>query len=336
MSVQIIPFDNELLSQAAALLAARHRCDRAALPLLPKRFEDTAVAGRAIEAVCAKPHAAGFAAMEGEHLLAYLIGDVTVDAQRGRAGWVRSPGCAYDPQAGVDIVRDLYAALGERWTAMGVFSHFVLLSVADEALIQAWFSLSFGIEQVHALLNLSQLGQTSSSLSEIELRQAGPGDEAFLAAMSDVIWREQVKAPVWGAMLPEAVAEVEDGWAELADDHDCTTWLAMAEDGPVGVQVYWPADVDEERMHMPDKTIHLGVAGTRESMRGRGVGTWMTATGLAHAADAGYAICETDWRSTNLFSSRFWPNRGFGPVVYRLVRNIDPRISWATGLSVRQ
>jgi hypothetical protein len=30
----------------------------------------------------------------------------------------------------------------------------------------------------------------------------------------------------------------------------------------------------------------------------------------------------TDWRVTNLLSSRFWPKRGFRPVFLRLYRSI--------------
>jgi ribosomal protein S18 acetylase RimI-like enzyme len=60
----------------------------------------------------------------------------------------------------------------------------------------------------------------------------------------------------------------------------------------------------------------------------KGIGTLLTRTGLAQARASGYRFCETDWRSTNLVSSRFWLKQGFRPVAYRLVRRIDPRIAW--------
>ena len=65
--------------------------------------------------------------------------------------------------------------------------------------------------------------------------------------------------------------------------------------------------------------------------RGQGIGTLLTRHGLAHARAAGYHFCETDWRSTNLLASRFWPHQGFQPIGYRLVRRIDQRIAWADG-----
>jgi hypothetical protein len=158
ISIQITPFSPDLLPQAGALLAARHQRDCAALSLLPARFSDAAVAQKAIAAALQRTHASGFAALAGDSLVAYLIGDLQINEVWGRSGWVRTPGVAYEPGGDVEIVRELYAALGEQWVADGVFCHFVLLPLSDPALLQAWFRLSFGIEQIHALLDLATIG----------------------------------------------------------------------------------------------------------------------------------------------------------------------------------
>lgn len=64
-----------------------------------------------------------------------------------------------------------FAALGARWVDYGVFSHFVFVPVADPGLSQAWFSLSFGIEQVYGLVDLEALNLAPISVSpEIEIR----------------------------------------------------------------------------------------------------------------------------------------------------------------------
>ena len=42
----------------------------------------------------------------------------------------------------------------------------------------------------------------------------------------------------------------------------------------------------------------------------------------ASARDAGYPWVVTDWRMTNLTSSRAWPRLGFRPTFYRLFRAI--------------
>ena len=43
---------------------------------------------------------------------------------------------------------------------------------------------------------------------------------------------------------------------------------------------------------------------------------------LAWARDAGYPTIVTDWRMTNLTSSRTWPRLGFRPTFHRLFRGI--------------
>ena len=43
---------------------------------------------------------------------------------------------------------------------------------------------------------------------------------------------------------------------------------------------------------------------------------------LAWAREAGYPTIVTDWRMTNLRSSRTWPRLGFRPTFYRLFSGI--------------
>lgn len=331
MPIEIIPFSAELLPQAGVLLAQRHQRDRARLPMLPARFAEPAVASQAIEAALQRKYADGFAAVADGQLVAYLIGDLEIDPIRGRSAWVRTPGCAYDPAVGVEIVRDLYAALGERWVGYGFFLHIALTPVSDPALLQAWFSLSFGIEQVHALADLAMVEPPPDLPLGLIIRQAGPADRQHLIAMADVVWRTLVKAPVWGVMLPERVGEQATGWGDLANTPEATVWLAFQEEAVVALQSYWPAEQSVENLLIPAQCCLLSVAGTRPAARGKGIGTLLTRYALAQAYTAGYHFCETDWRSTNLLASRFWPRRGFHPMAYRLVRRIDPRIAWANG-----
>lgn len=86
-----------------------------------------------------------------------------------------------------------------------------------------------------------------------------------------------------------------------------------------------------ELLHLPTPYLYLSVAGTLPGFRGRGIGIALTQHALSAARADGWHVCETDWRSTNLLSSRFWPRRGFRPYLYRLSRLIDPRIAWARG-----
>jgi GNAT superfamily N-acetyltransferase len=192
--------------------------------------------------------------------------------------------------------------------------------------------MSFGIEQIHALLDLYRDAPPLPELPKgVEIRKAEKADRQHLADMSDVIWRQQVQAPTWAVMMPEAVAENVAGWAELVDEADVIVWLAFKDGQLAGTQGYWPFEQADDNLHIPENAQHMSVAGTKESARGQGISTLLTKYGLAQAKAAGAPFIETDWRSANLLASRFWPKQGFKPVVYRLVRRIDSRIAWAKG-----
>jgi GNAT superfamily N-acetyltransferase len=320
------------MAPAADLLAQRQRRDRTVSPELPERFEQPEAAAAAVAAALARENSAGFAALDDGRLVAYLIGDMVIDKIWGRSGWIRWAGCAYDPAFGAENVRDLYALLGGRWVEFGIFTHVALTPVSDPAMIGAFFSLSFGVEHIHALQALDSRVRSRAVPPGIELRQAGPGDEPHLVKISDVIWRTQVRAPVWAAMKPERVAGRRAAWAELATDDEVTVWLAMKDDELLAVQGYWPAEADADNLMVPDNCAHMSLAGTRREARGQGLSTLLSAHILSETHAAGYRTVETDWRSTNLLASRFWPHRGYRPVFYRLVRRIDQRIAWADGL----
>jgi GNAT superfamily N-acetyltransferase len=237
----------------------------------------------------------------------------------------------------VEPTRDLYAALGQRWVAFGIFTHVILAPVADPALIGAWFSLSFGVEQVHALQDLSQVGRHRPTPPPgIDLRQAGPGDERHLANLSDVIWSTQVRAPVWAKMMPEHRAGNPAAWSELATDDEVIVWLAMDGDEALAIQAYWAAEPDGDNLMVPDDCAHMSLAGTRADARRQGLSTLLSEHVLHEARAAGYRFIEADWRSANLPASRFWPRRGYRPMYYRLVRRLDQRITWASAPAADQ
>lgn len=331
MKMQIVPFEAGMVDEAAALLVGQQARYLELFPELPARYTAAEGALEALKSLGQKKRLDGFAAVQGHRLAAYLLGERLLESPIwGRAGWVHPPGCAYDPAVGVETVRDLYAALGDLWVSQGIFTHIVMAFPTDPDLMQAWFSLSFGIEQMHGLLNLEALQPAYPQLpADVVIRRVEAGDGPILADLSDQIWKFQTQAPVWGMMLPEFVSETADGWADLAEDPEAAVWLAFLEGQPVGMQGYWAADENNINLYIPPSCVYLSVAATKPEVRGKGIGTLLTQTGLAWAYQAGFQFCETDWRSTNLLSSRFWPRRGFRPVIYRLARRIDQRIAWA-------
>lgn len=330
MAFEIIPLTDEMLDQAASLLAARHCQNRLTQPDLPARFEDPAQAGIALAAARQRKFARGVAAVDGSKLVAFLTSDLDIDSLWGRSAWVRPAGYATAAGQDPELLRDLYAVLGDQWVQAGCFFHFILVPAGADELARIWFSLSFGIEHVHAIQPLENLSNTAPALPDGALiRPLGPEDGPLLAEFSDVIWRHQVQAPVWAIHLPES--SDRQGWAELAEDPEVVAWLATLDGEPAAVQSYYPSEMGIDMLFVHDRTAHLAAAGTRPWARGRGLMGALTRNGLADRYAKGFSWCETDWRSTNLLSSRYWPRQGFKPAIYRLARRIDPRITWANG-----
>jgi GNAT superfamily N-acetyltransferase len=70
----------------------------------------------------------------------------------------------------------------------------------------------------------------------------------------------------------------------------------------------------------PPGAAFIGFAVTDPEVRGSGAGLALTDASFAWAREQGYEVMATDWRETNLLSSRFWPRRGFRTSFLRLHR----------------
>jgi len=330
--LEIRPFSAELIPQAAAVLAARLARLRAIDPALPARLESPEAAQLSLTSLWSSPRAVGVAALDSGRLIAYMLGGPKPALIWGRNAWVDSPGLALADGVHPGLVADLYAELGEAWVREGVFFHFALTPVAEPEILQAWFALAFGIEQVHALADLRAAEHLPQIPPGLKIRQATANDAGTLADFSELIWRELLKAPVWAITLPESVAETRQGYAELATDPTVTVWMAETNGKVVAIQGYWEPD-DRDEVLMPENCVTLSVFSTLPEFRNQGIQSALTRHGLAQARAAGFEYCETDWRSANRSVARTLPRLGFRPIAYRLVRRVDARIAWAARLN---
>lgn len=329
--IHILPFEDQHVPQAATLLAQRHRQERVGSPLLPQTFEQPQAARKALEAARNRPRVTGFAAMDADRLLGFLIGYETATTLMGRTAWIPLAGhAAEDPE----IYHELYAALAKVWVRRGIFDHYVMAAASNRAALDKWFALSFGMQQAYGLLPLEQFNQPERAIAGLTIRRANPDDKAIAAELSSTNVVYQMDAPVFAPSPPEQLDEVRDGYVEALED-DSIFFLAFLNGEAAGYQIYYPAETDDTTMMQPPNTIELPAGGTRPGYRGQGIGSALTRHALLQARAAGYAYCLTDWRTTNPLASRFWPKIGFVPVAYRLTRHIDERIAWAAGASDR-
>ena len=348
MSIEIVPFHVGLLPAAAELLARRHVRDRAAMPLLPARFEQPKVALAAVREAWSKPHASGVAALRDGRLIGYLVGEARFDTLRGRHVWIHLPGYALAEGHAVALYADLYAAAGPAWLRLGAFDHYVMAPAGDADALAVWFGLSFGQEQAHGILSLAGPLPKPAPIPGVTIRRATAADrDTFVDEMSPILRQHMAGPPVWGVSLPENVALIREGFAEMLTDDAARVWIAEGDGGAaessesgdraeagrlLAYQAYFPAPPADDNLmvSLTERTTLLEVAATRRDARGRGIGRALSAAGLADAAAAGFHLCIADWRTTNIEAARFFLCLGFRSAACRLVRKIDPRIAWAT------
>lgn len=328
MKTEFAPFNEQMIPEAGRLLAARHKRNRAMLPLLPARFEQVSAASKAVEAVWQKKFRNGYAAFRDGKMVAYLIGEF-VNQSWGRDGYVYLPGYALAEGESIATIQDLYVLLGEDWVQKGIFGHGLYISAADADVLDALFALGFGKERVDALLDLSNaIFPEAEAPAGVDIRLAGAGDNEHLGSLSAVIFRALANPPYWHPTVPEDWEELREGWSELADDKEWAVWLALERDFALGTVGFRPEEETDISMLVSPKTSYLSVAATKPQARGRGLSTALTLHGLKQSQAEGFQICYTNWITPNLLASRFWPRFGFKEAAYRLTKKINPMISW--------
>jgi GNAT superfamily N-acetyltransferase len=316
--LEIRPFAEEHVAAAARLLAQRHTRHRASEPLLPEEID---FAGE-IRALLEKG-ASGVVGMRGANVAGYLLGTRLSDEVWGPNAWVELAGHAV---ADAEDVRDLYAEAASGWVEEGRIAHYVLAPASDTALVDAWFRLSFG--QQHAL-GVRGLDASADPVvpDGVAVRNAEAGDLEAIVALAPVLPQHQALAPVFSAGPRETEDELRAEIAkDLADERFGS--LVAEVDGKI-VSSFFLVPIEESGTHsslarVPGAAL-LAWAGTLPEARGTGAGVALTAASFAWARERGYRAIVTDWRVTNLLSSRFWTRRGFRPTFLRLHRLLPRR-----------
>jgi GNAT superfamily N-acetyltransferase len=313
---EIRAFTEEFVAPAGALLAARHAAHRKAAPLLPGRYEDAAAAAAEVEALWRADDASGAVALRDGRLTGFLLGTRRDDAAWGDNVWVEAGGHAAEEP---ETVRDLYGLAAERWVGEGRTRHYALVPALDE-LVDAWFRLSFGAQHAHGIREVDAGASYPAGTRPAEER-----DLDALVELSPVIGRHQALSPVFGGSRPdEDEAELRAMLLEDLADPELGE-LVYEHDGRV-VASFEVVPVEKSSVHAglarPDGAALLGWAASLPGVRGSGAGLALTEATFAWARERGFRCVVTDWRETNLLSSRFWPARGFRRTFLRLYRSI--------------
>jgi GNAT superfamily N-acetyltransferase len=304
-SWEIVPFADEHVGGAAALLAERHSEHRAVEPLLPERTDFAAEIEKEREG------ATGAVALEDGAVVGFLLGQHR-DNFMGPHIWSHVAGHAIrEPE----LMRDVYAAAAQRWVDDGFARHFVFVPSHDSALVDAWFRLSFGAS---AALAIRETTPEEPFGGDVAVRH-GTRDDFPEAARLDVeMARAMQPSPSFSGLELQSYDQVLAEWLE-EDEEDWELFVAERDERVVGQFLLGHRPPD---LRVSDRSIDLSLASTEPEARGTGVGRALTAHVIRWANENGYPTMTTDWRMTNLWASRFWPKRGFRPVFLRLYRSI--------------
>lgn len=322
MRVEIRPFAAEHVPAAAGLLARRHRRHRRTSPLLSSRFEDPATCEVEVAEAWKAEDASGAVAVRKRRVVGYLLGAPRQDPTWGANIWAETAGHALADGEDAEVLRDLYAVAAQRWADEGRPAHYVLVPAGDPAVVDAWFRLGFGHQHTHALrTNLDQPPRIAEGLT---IRPAERDDIPSLAVDDVELDRHQRLAPVFSGAAPSTVEQAADAWRDDWDDPDLHTWVAVRDGRVVGHAVGCSLRKSKGNAGLvrPDSAGFLGFAAVVPEARGLGAGRALGETVMRWSGEAGYDCVATDWRETNLLSSRSWKALGFVPTFLRLHRHL--------------
>jgi GNAT superfamily N-acetyltransferase len=317
-ALELVPLAEEHLGDAGALLAARHRAHRRVEPGLDPRYEDPAAARAEIEELLSREDASGAAALRRGALQGYLLG-TPVGGSWGPSVWVEPAGHAVST---AELVRDLYAAAAGRWVEEGRTAHYAIVPATDGELVDAWFRLGFGHQHVHAIREA--LSEPPAPPEGVSIRRARREDIDVLARIDLSLPEHQALSPVFSRLPLPSHEETVAEWEADFDDARFATFVAVRGRDVLGAAVGCPIEVSSTHrsLALPAGAGFLGFAAVIPEHRGLGTGRLLGETVLAWAAAAGHSMVVTDWRMTNLLSSRAWPRLDFRPTFYRLHRAI--------------
>ena len=312
------PLAEEHLDGAAGVLAARHAATRRVEPALDPRYEEPDEARAEISQLLAREGASGVVGLRDGEVAGYVLG-VPLDEIWGPNMWVEPAGhAASEPE----LARDLYGAAAATWVAAGRTSHYAVVPATDPELVDAWFRLGFGHQHVHAIRE--PLDEPPTLPEGVLVRRARREDIEALVRLELSLNEHQVLSPVFSGVGPPSFEETLAEWDADFDDPTYTTFVAELDGLVLGSAV--GCAIEASSMHrslaLPRGAGFLGFAAVLSDHRGLGAGRALGETILAWANDADYPAVVTDWRMTNLLSSRTWPRLGFRPTFFRLFRAI--------------
>jgi GNAT superfamily N-acetyltransferase len=315
--LELKPFTGDHVPDAGALLAERHRQHRAAQPLLSARYEGVEAATAEVAAALAQEDASGAVALRDGRVVGYLLGAPKANPSWGTNVWIEAAGHAATE---AETIRDLYGLSATRWVEEGRTAQYVLVPAMDAALVRAWFRLCFGHQHTHGIRAAPT--QVAPPVAGVTVRWAVRADIAQLAMLDVELPRHQGLAPTFASGTVPTVEHALSEWESDFGDPEYAVFVAERDGEMVGSLIGCALEKSHAHTGLarPDNAGFLGFAAVFAHARGGGVGRALGNAMLNWTMERGFDSVVTDWRQTNLLSSRAWPAFGFTENFIRLHR----------------
>jgi len=311
----------DLVDEAARLLAERHRHQRRSIFALDRKYEDQSATREQVAALFKKEGASGAISLVHGRATAFVLGTRRPDSVWGPNEWIEDAG-----SGGTDVegIRESYAAAAARWVEAGRTNHFAVVPASDTKEMEAWFSLGFGKQQVHAIREPVWREFVPTLTPGLTVRRATRDDFAVLAELDVALPSHQTGTAVFSRLPVPTVAEALADLEEDFDNPSYASFVAEHEGRVIGAAIGCSLELSPGHTPMmrPRSCGFLGFASVLPEARGLGAGRALGETVMCWSRDEGYEWVATDWRSTNLNANRSWLALGFKPSFHRLHRAI--------------
>jgi acetyltransferase (GNAT) family protein len=265
--VEIVPFADEHLDTAAALLAERHARHREHEPLLPADVDFRAQ----VESEWSAEGASGVFSEQG-----YVFG------RPDRFDWLVVGIGGHAVRGDAEHVRDLYAAAAARWVDEGHTQHAAFVPSHDAELVDAWFRLSFGASGV---LAMRETGPDEPYDGNVAIRDGTVDDFGHAARLELTMHEAMQPSPSFSNIPLGTPDEVEAEWREDDDDETYELFVAERDGRIVGHLLLYRRPPD---LRVPADSIDLAQGSTYPEARGTGVGRALTTHAVRWAYEHGH------------------------------------------------
>jgi ribosomal protein S18 acetylase RimI-like enzyme len=316
-ALELQSFSADHVDAAAELLAARHARHHAAEPLLPAEVDFQAEVG----ALWANEGASGAVALRDGRMVGYVLATRLSEDLWGPNAWIELAGHAVERP---EDIRDLYGFAAARWVDEGRTGHYVYVPAGERELVDAWFRVGFGAQHAFGIRELHD--EQAPELPDVTVREAEDRDVDAMIKVAPELNRHQAQSPVFSrTRFDYSDEELRTEFREDIANAEIGNLVAELDGRVVGNFLVVPIELSSAHAGLarPPGVAHLGFAATLPEARGWGAGLALTAASFAWAREQGYEVMVTDWRVTNLLSSRFWPRRGFRETFLRLYRSVN-------------